>query len=211
MSPADDELRPGDIVVFFHAHAALGDTNHIASARVTKITGTVDAKRQTNAEIHCTDGLGLQATQRVAVYRILDGLITDVTNGRFISIGLMKLRSGQMDPCTYLTDGDRMRKNMRDKQFRANAKMAASKEVANLRVPLVEPPSSVEDPVLRRLMNEIEKQHVRNIQEEHASHPSPIIPPCTPPPEDQESLPSTASKEPTLAEWFRRVQLLLLP
>ena len=168
------DFRPGDLVIYFRNNGVFGDLQWLAWTRVISISSTIDTSGSVSPQITATSADGLQAYNKIVVYRLDDsGTIVDVTNGLFVFMSELHLRHGAMRPGHYWTDGDYMRDVRRKGQHALNDKCAASSELRNVQVPIDDPSVTIQDTVLRDVMARVQRQHYLKIRDSRRLFPSP--------------------------------------
>ena len=168
------DFRPGDLAIYFRNNGVFGDLQWHAWTRVISISSTIDTNGSVSPQITATSADGLQAYNKIVVYRLDDsGTIVDVTNGLFVFMSELHLRHGAMRPGHYWTDRDYMRDVHRKGQHALNDKCAVSVELRNVRVPIDDPSVTIQDTVLRDVMACVQRQHYLKIRDSQRLFPSP--------------------------------------
>ena len=165
-------LRPGDFVVFFKG--VFGDTSTLEWTRLSKIEVSTSEDGSSVFAFTGTEAYPVDHGKRIAIYRHdSSGMLCDVTRGLFVWLDDVDVTPGQMLPGTYFTSVDRMKNSMNRRQNEVNAKLAASDELRNLRVPLTAPSTNTEDVVSTAIMERIKARYALNIEARYSPVSSP--------------------------------------
>ena len=166
--PTSPDLRVGDCVCYFAQNSVFGDTTFLRWARIYSIEET-----DSEPDVKATSVDGVHYQNRVAVYRLdHSGTFVDVTNGLFMFMSNMTLHYGTMRPGCYFTDCNATRNKIRNYQISVNDSLAASTNFKEESVPVLDPSVTIQDTVLRDVMDRVTAQHVSNLKASYALLPS---------------------------------------
>ena len=168
--PFDDdkkigELRPGDVVCYFHYPYAFNDTRRLVWDQITSIKSTYSKEWGDGAALSVAGAFPIDYDRnRTAVYRYDEkGQLVDVTGGKFVSMELLHLTYGKIKDGTYYSGGNRMADTLRCQQVKLNEKFVAEGNTGST-VELLPASAVKEDTSLAKVMHNVVNQYITSIK-----------------------------------------------